>query len=176
MRMENGDGPRRGPEMGFAEKVLFLADKAHAVVYVALWAALLLALAALFVKGGHGGRSGELYSAEDGHLRVYSPEGMDRDVRVGRDGDLVIERIEGTCLNDAGDGKIAGASDGSDYVSYANVEGVKAGDRVVTYVVLDPDTDGEDDVLLRRDYVVDHGDADFPDDLEPTSGRDGSVE
>lgn len=89
-----------------------------------------------------------------GHLRISSPAGLIDGLIGRRNGDLVFERIDGTCLDDSGHGKVFDyGTSCTCYISYAGVEGVKAGDMVTTYALFHPD---EDAFILRYDRVTGH--------------------
>lgn len=89
-----------------------------------------------------------------GHLRINSPAELISCLVAQRNGDLVFERIDGTCLDDSGHGKVFDyGTSCTCYISYAGVEGVKAGDMVTTYALFHPD---EDAFILRYDRVTGH--------------------
>ena len=89
-----------------------------------------------------------------GHLRINSPAELISCLAAQRTGNLVFERIDGTCLDDSGHGKVFDyGTSCTCYISYAGVEGVKAGDMVTTYALFYPD---EDHFILRYDRVMGH--------------------
>jgi len=68
---------------------------------------------------------------------------------------LVIERLVGVVLNDAGDGRVLNTTDDYyNYISYSSVPGARPGDIVVTYCIYDPETDVEDDIIERYDTII----------------------
>ena len=68
---------------------------------------------------------------------------------------LVIERLVGVVLNDAGDGRVLNTTDDHyNYISYRSVPGARPGDIVVTYCIYDPETDVEDDIIERYDTII----------------------
>lgn len=64
----------------------------------------------------------------------------------------------GKCIDSKGNGR----TDDNYYVSYRNTKAVykgktvrvRKGDRVKTLLVYDPLTTGEDDIILRRDFII----------------------
>lgn len=64
-----------------------------------------------------------------------------------RDKYIIVEVVNGKCINSKGDGK---TSDGY-YISYKRVKGHKAGNRYKTYCVYG-NNNGVDDVVIRADY------------------------
>jgi len=73
-----------------------------------------------------------------------------------RNGHIIIEKTIGKVTNDDLDGRILNyISRDYDYISYKNVEGAKKGDIILTYSIYNPDTDYEDDIIARYDYIID---------------------
>lgn len=70
-----------------------------------------------------------------------------------RNGDLVVWRTVGYCKNAEGKGQ---ELDSPYYINYREVDGVKAGDIVASYFILNPYSSAEDDILHRMDYIIDH--------------------
>ena len=68
---------------------------------------------------------------------------------------LVIERLVGVVLNDAGDGRVLNTTDDYyNYISYISVPGARTGDIVVTYCFYNPENDVEDDIIERYDTII----------------------
>ena len=127
---------------------------------LAVFTILIIAATAAVTIGVQRSANEERFGFSDGHLRVYSPRELTYEILAGRAGDLVLERIEGFCLDDSGHGKVFNnGTSNCCYISYANAEGVKAGDFVVTYCLFNPENDQEDDIIARYDYVVGHDDS-----------------
>lgn len=73
-----------------------------------------------------------------------------------RNGHIIIEKTIGKVTNDDLDGRILNyIRRDYDYISYKNVEGAKKGDIILTYSIYNPDTDYEDDIIARYDYIID---------------------
>ena len=68
-------------------------------------------------------------------------------------GCVYVVRDVGTVLNADGDGRVDGYPEGHDYISYRGT-GFEPGDRVITYTIMNPETDWCDDDLGRWDYLV----------------------
>ena len=72
-----------------------------------------------------------------------------------RNGKLIVERMIGIVLDDAGNGQMLNTSDPVyNYVNYAGISGIRAGDIVITYLVYNPETNFIDDIIQRSDWVV----------------------
>lgn len=68
---------------------------------------------------------------------------------------LVIERMVGVVLNDAGDGRVLNTEDTYyNYISYRYVTGARPGDIVVTYCIYNPENNVEDDIIERYDTII----------------------
>ena len=68
---------------------------------------------------------------------------------------LVIERLVGVVLNDAGDGRVLNTTDDYyNYISYSSVPGARPGDIVVTYCIYNPENNVEDDIIERYDTII----------------------
>lgn len=73
-----------------------------------------------------------------------------------RNGKLIIEKCIGRVENADKDGRVLNYTDPDYYyISYRSVEDCKEGDIVLTYFIYNPDTNYEDDILERFDYVID---------------------
>lgn len=73
-------------------------------------------------------------------------------------GTVFVERIIGKVIDNNGNGKVLNlAKDNKeyDYISYANVKANK-GDIIVTYCLYNPESNGEDDIIARWDYIIVH--------------------
>ena len=72
-----------------------------------------------------------------------------------RNGKLIIERVIGI-VEDAenGVGHVL-FSPNYEYISYERVKGIHNGNIICTYLIYNPDTNCEDDVLMRFDYIID---------------------
>ena len=95
------------------------------------------------------------WNTPDGRVEIIDSADCTYDYITHRDGKIVIERVVGVCLNEQKDGVITNPSENmGTYISYRSVEGVEAGDTVVTYYIYNPESNAEDDVLERFDYVI----------------------
>jgi hypothetical protein len=74
-------------------------------------------------------------------------------------GRVFVERIIGKVKDNNGNGKVLNLPKDDngkyDYISYANVNANK-GDIVVTYLLYNPETNGDDDIIARWDYIIVH--------------------
>lgn len=86
------------------------------------------------------------------HATVRDTKGMTDKELHHRNGDLVIWRTVGYCKNAEGKGQ---ELDSPCHISYRGVDGVKAGDIVASYFILNPYSSAEDDILHRIDYIID---------------------
>lgn len=89
-------------------------------------------------------------------IQVYDTDELNYDILVNRNGNIVIERINGQVINAEGDGRILNTdNDHYNYISYKYVEGAEVGDIILTYCIFNPDTAYEDDIIDRFDYIID---------------------
>ena len=73
--------------------------------------------------------------------------------RTERD-EYIVEVCTGTVLNETKDGK-TDAPDPYNYISYRRLPfETKPGDRIITYLVFEIHSDGEDDIIARYDYPL----------------------
>ena len=73
-------------------------------------------------------------------------------------GTVFVERIIGKVKDNNGNGKVLNLAPDNkeyDYISYAKVKANK-GDIVVTYLLYNPESNGEDDIIARWDYIIVH--------------------
>ena len=72
-------------------------------------------------------------------------------------GTVFVERVIGKVKDNNGNGKVLNLPKDDngkyDYISYSNVKANK-GDIVVTYLLYNPETNGDDDIIARWDYVI----------------------
>ena len=72
-------------------------------------------------------------------------------------GRVFVERIIGKVKDNNGNGKVLNlpkdADKTFDYISYKGIDANK-GDIVVTYLLYNPETNGDDDIIARWDYVI----------------------
>ena len=86
-------------------------------------------------------------------VSVYDCSEMTSEVACSHRGTLLIERIDGEVTTENMDGRVLNASNPAyDYINYKGVDANK-GDIIRTYCVYNPMTIGEDDILLRIDFV-----------------------
>lgn len=100
-------------------------------------------------------------SAETG-LNVVTYESCDLTLEIlttrAERHEIIIEKIIGVCLDDEGNGQILNAwDDDHDYISYASAPDIREGDVVMTLLTYNPDTNWDDDVIERCDFVIDAG-------------------
>lgn len=93
--------------------------------------------------------------AEDLELiKVINSPDLTSEMLTSRNGKLIIEQAVGIVTDEkTGAGHLL--EDPSYYISYRRVNGVQKGDIICTYFVYNPDSDYEDDILLRFDYIID---------------------
>lgn len=72
-----------------------------------------------------------------------------------RNGKLIIERTVGTVTEAKdGSGRILYGDPRYAYINYKQVDGISNGDVICSYFIYNPDTNYEDDVLMRFDYII----------------------
>lgn len=89
---------------------------------------------------------------QDNICQVYDSSELTEDILANRQGKLIIEKCEGTVLDDEKNGAIQNADSDYNYISYTDVDCTK-GDTIVTYLIYNPETNYTDDVIERFDYV-----------------------
>lgn len=95
-------------------------------------------------------------SEEIGVIEVYDSADLTLEDLQNRNGKIIIEKCIGEVVSGEKDGKILNYEDPDHYyISYRSVEDCKVGDVILTYFIYNPDTDYEDDILERFDYIID---------------------
>lgn len=92
------------------------------------------------------------------HIKILEPDECTESVLTNRinDKNIIIERIEGVCLDSYRNGRITNTSDTlHDYISYENIEGVQPGDKILTYCIYDLSNNYSDDIVSRTDFIID---------------------
>ena len=102
--------------------------------------------------------------AENGYTNVIDTSKINSDIIKNRGQRILIERVIGTVVDDQGNGRVLNINYNTDpqgyynYISYAgqyeNIQPQK-GDVMITYIIYNPGTTGEDDYIGRIDYVAD---------------------
>lgn len=99
----------------------------------------------------------EDFNLEPWELNFYYTDEIDYDQLTTRKerGEIMVERIVGTVLDEQYNGRILTTEDDFyNYISYRNIGfDAKPGDFVVTYCLYNPATDFEDDVF-RYDFPI----------------------
>ena len=97
------------------------------------------------------------FGLEPWEVNLYYTDELDYDKLTTRKerGEIIVERIVGTVLDDEYNGRILTTEDDFyNYISYRNIGfDVRPGDFVVTYCLYNPATDFEDDIY-RYDYPI----------------------
>ena len=94
-------------------------------------------------------------------LKVYDSSELTLELLINRNENLIIEKCIGEVINSEGNGRVLnGNYDGNFdseyyYINYSSVEGADTGDIILTYFIYNPDTNYDDDILLRFDYIID---------------------
>ena len=69
---------------------------------------------------------------------------------------VVIEKVIGVCLDAEGNGQILNTRNSEfNYIHYGN--DIQPGDVVMTLLTYNPDTNYDDDIISREDFVIDAG-------------------
>ena len=88
-------------------------------------------------------------------VQIYDVDDLDYETLTNRNGNIIIEKIIGIVLDEAGNGEILNTNTGYNYINYKNVKDAQVGDVVLTYCIFNPDTNYEDDIIDRMDYIID---------------------
>ena len=84
-------------------------------------------------------------------LQEYETEELTADILNNRNGNIVMEKCIGRVTSENGDGEIL---NGNGYISYTGIN-AKKGNVILTYFVYNPDSNFEDDIISRFDYIID---------------------
>lgn len=72
-----------------------------------------------------------------------------------RNGKLIIERVVGIVTDvEKGDGEVLYGDPYYNYISYKDVPDISNGNIICSYFIYNPDTNYEDDILMRFDYII----------------------
>lgn len=88
-------------------------------------------------------------------VQIYDVDDLDYETLTNRNGNIIIEKIIGIVLDEAGNGEILNTNTEYNYINYQNVKDARIGDIVLTYCIFNPDTNYEDDIIDRMDYIID---------------------
>lgn len=119
----------------------------------------LLALTTLLVGPAVARETVDIYrerAKELKKLEIIDTADIDMDYLRNRNGRLIIEECIGVVTSEKGDGEVLNAKHPDyDYISYRDVPNANVGDVVLTYFIFNPETNYEDDIMLRYDYIID---------------------
>lgn len=86
---------------------------------------------------------------------LYDASELTSEVLENRCGSLIIERCIGIVTDaDFGDGRLLNFDDGGYYISYSDVNGIRDGSIVLSYMVYNPNNNYIDDIMERYDYLI----------------------
>ena len=89
------------------------------------------------------------------NVKKYDSSEITYEIFSNRNGKIIIEEVIGEVTSTKGDGEVLNCADPDyNYISYSNVKGAKKGDIILTYLIYNPDSNAEDDVILRYDYIT----------------------
>jgi hypothetical protein len=87
---------------------------------------------------------------------IYEPDTMPECDRRELD-HVVIEKVIGVCLDSEGNGQILNTRNTEfNYIYYGN-DDIQPGDVVMSLLTYNPDTNYDDDIVSREDFVIDAG-------------------
>lgn len=102
-------------------------------------------------------------------LKVYNSANLTAEILENRNGDLIIEKVYGICIDDEGNGRILesdedfkkahnrdynGIAEHNYYISYKGTAKAQQGDIVISYFIYNPDSNYIDDTIARFDYIM----------------------
>lgn len=89
-------------------------------------------------------------------IKIYDSSKLTTEILQNRNGEIIIEKCIGEVTSSTGDGRILNYDNPNYYyINYSKVDGIKKGNVVLTYFIYNPDSNFEDDILLRFDYIID---------------------
>lgn len=72
-----------------------------------------------------------------------------------RNGKIVVEKIIGKKINNAGDGDVLNDNGENCYITYAGwIDNAEVGDTILTYCIYNPENNAPDDIIYRADYII----------------------
>lgn len=75
-----------------------------------------------------------------------------------RNGTIIIEKCIGKVLDSKGNGEVLNCNNPKqNYISYRSVENAGKSDILLTYFIYNPETNAEDDIIFRFDYIMEEG-------------------
>lgn len=90
-------------------------------------------------------------------IQLYDSSELTYDDLANRNGTLIIEECIGVVETPEKDGRVLNFTDPDYYyISYRGVEDCEVGDVILSYFIYNPDTNYEDDILYRFDYIIDN--------------------
>ena len=91
-----------------------------------------------------------------GLFKIYRSYELTEDILTNRKGTIIVEAVIGKCIDGkTGAGVVIGKEEEYyNYISYKDVKGVKTNDVVCTYLMYNPDSNYEDDIIERYDFIV----------------------
>ena len=101
-------------------------------------------------------------------LKIYNSADLTAEILENRNGDLIIEKVYGICIDDEGNGRQLNnnrdfevvhsgnfeAIENNYYISYSN-RNIRKGDIVLSYMIYNTENNAVDDITDRYDYVID---------------------
>ena len=126
--------------------------KQHKIIYAILSAIIAILLICLFAQA-KGETNYYKYAENLGLAEIVDADKLTTEDLTARNGKLIIERVIGVVEDSNGNGHAL--NDESYYINYRNLKGAKTGNIVCSYLIYDPDTNFEDDVVARYDYIID---------------------
>ena len=89
-------------------------------------------------------------------VEIHNANDLTTEKLQNRNGKLIIERVVGVVEDaETGAGRVLYGDPEYYYISYASVKGIRNGNIICTYFIYNPDTNYEDDILMRFDYIID---------------------
>lgn len=103
----------------------------------------------------------QMLSEDLGIIEIYDNSDLTLEMLQNRDGKIIIEKCIGIVTSPDGDGMVLNYEDAEHYyINYSGVENIREGTVILSYFIYNPDTNYEDDILERFDYVIDRGNED----------------
>ena len=94
----------------------------------------------------------------ESRVQVYDCADLTLETLQNRNGNIIIEKCLGKVIDSKGNGYLLNPTDPDhDYISYASVSKANIGDIVETYFIYNPETNADDDIIFRFDYITDYG-------------------
>lgn len=88
-------------------------------------------------------------------MQIVDSSELSGDMLRNRNGNIIIEKSIGIVTSAEGDGEVLNCRNSEyNYISYKSVSKANVGDKILTYLVYNPENNYVDDILYRFDFII----------------------